>query len=579
MRTLAANIQVLFFLYIYQNRKSLDKEFDYNLEISKALFKNATVGILAINNSGSIIMANDYLLKQFEYIDLNELIGQKVEILIPKNLRERHEKHRWDYDQHPQNRPMGIGMDLMGLRKNGTQFPVEISLGHYTIGNERFALAFINDITQRKEIEHRIISLNAELEQKVEKRTQQLSETVQKLEQQIKETEAARAEVTRAHVFEKAILNYAGAIIIATDEKGTIQLFNPVAERMLGYKAEDVIGKHRFELFHDWQETLDRTQEFSAELGVKIKPGFETYVIKSRLNLENEHEWIFVRKDGSKFTVLLTKTSLRNADGKIIGFLGIAHDISHIKKAEEDLQKALEKEKELGELKSRFVSMASHEFRTPLSTILSSAYLLSKYTTTEDQTKRARHIDRIVSSVTMLTDTLNDFLSVGKIEEGKVQVKWKDFDIKENISSTIKEMNGISKKGQTISYHHEGGSSVVLDPTLLKHIMMNLLSNAIKFSPEDSTIEVKSAVENNHIALNVKDQGMGISKEDQENLFERFFRGGNAANIQGTGLGLHIVKKYTEMMLGNIQFKSKLNEGTEFLIEFDRINNIENNNE
>src|SRR4051794_8273583 len=103
MRTLAANIQVLFFLYIYQNRKSLDKEFDYNLEISKALFKNATVGILAINNSGSIIMANDYLLKQFEYNDLNELIGQKVEILIPKNLRERHEKHRWDYDQHPQN--------------------------------------------------------------------------------------------------------------------------------------------------------------------------------------------------------------------------------------------------------------------------------------------------------------------------------------------------------------------------------------------------------------------------------------------------------------------------------------------
>ena len=140
------------------------------------------------------------------------------------------------------------------------------------------------------------------------------------------------------------------------------------------------------------------------------------------MNLENEHEWKLIRKDGSIFTVLLTKTALRDVKGKTIGFLAIAHDISQRKKAEDDLQKAFEKEKELGELKSRFVSMASHEFRTPLSTILSSAYLLSKYTTTEDQSKRARHIDRIVSSVTMLTDTLNDFLSVGKIEEGFLSV-------------------------------------------------------------------------------------------------------------------------------------------------------------
>lgn len=557
----------------------MDKEFDFNLESSKALFNNATIGILAINGTGNIIMANAHLLKQFGYDNVNELIGQKVEVLIPKNLRAAHAKHRWDYNEHPQNRPMGIGMDLMGLRKDGTQFPVEISLGHYTVGNEPHALAFINDITQRKEIENRIISLNAELEQKVEKRTQQLTETVQQLEQQIKETEAARGQLMRAHVFEDAILTYAGAIIIATDEKGIIQLFNPVAEKMLGYKAEEVIGKHTFELFHDRHETLQRAEEFSKELGVEIQPGIETYVVKSKLNLQNEHEWKLVRKDGSKFTVLLTKTALRDATGKIIGFLAIAHDISQRKKAEEDLQKALEKEKELGELKSRFVSMASHEFRTPLSTILSSAYLLSKYTTTEDQPKRAKHIDRIVSSVTMLTDTLNDFLSVGKIEEGKVQVKWKDFDINENISSVIKEMQSISKKGQTISYRHNGETYVLLDPTLLKHIIMNLLSNAIKFSPENSPIEVNSVVENNHITLSVKDRGMGISKEDQENLFERFFRGANASNIQGTGLGLHIVKKYAEMMHGTIMFKSKLEQGTEFMIEFDRKKETENNEE
>jgi PAS domain S-box-containing protein len=554
----------------------LNKEFDFNLESSKALFNNATVGILAVNGEGNIIMANGHLLKQFGYDNVSELIGQKVELLIPKNLREKHAKHRWDYNEHPQSRPMGIGMDLMGLRKNGTQFPVEISLGHYKIGDEPHALAFINDITQRKEIENKIISLNTRLEEKVESRTQQLSETVQKLEQQIKETEAARGELMRAHVFEDAILTYAGAIIIATDEKGIIQLFNPVAERMLGYKAEEVTGKHTFELFHDKDETLQRAEEFSKELGVEIKPGLETYVAKSKLNIQNEHEWKLVRRDASKFTVLLTKTALRDAKGNIIGFLAIAHDISQRKKAEEDLQKALEKEKELGELKSRFVSMASHEFRTPLSTILSSAYLLSKYTTSEDQLKRQKHIDRIVSSVTMLTDTLNDFLSVGKIEEGKVQVKWKDFDITENISSIINEMKSISKKGQTFSYQHTGETSVLLDPMLLKHIIMNLLSNAIKFSPENSTIQITSAVENNHTTLLVKDNGMGISKEDQVNLFERFFRGGNVANIQGTGLGLHIVKKYAEMMHGTIMFKSKLEQGTEFIIDFKRINEMKN---
>ena len=547
----------------------METKFDSYLESSKALFTHASVGILAIDHDGLITMANPHLLRQFGYEHEKELTGQKIEILIPPRLRAKHENHRDNYNRHPQNRPMGIGMDLMGVRKNGTEFPVEISLGHYMIADERFALAFINDITQRKEIEGRIITLNAELEEKVAERTKELLDIVQKHELQIKETEAAKTELERAYAFEKAILDYAGAIIIATDEKGIIQLFNPVAERMLGYTAKEVTGIHTFKLFHDWQETKQRAEEFSKELGKQIEPGFETYVAKSRLNIENEHEWLFVRKDGSKFTVLVTKTALRDKNNKIIGFLGIAHDISQRKKAEKLLQKSLEKEKEVSDLKSKFVSMASHEFRTPLSTILSSAYLLSKYTSTEDQEKRNKHIDRIVSSVTMLTDTLNDFLSVGKIEEGKVEVKWKTFDITENISAVVKEMQGIAKKSQHIAYEHTGEKMVRLDATILKHIIMNLLSNAIKFSPENSLIEVTSSVSNQNIQLSVRDKGMGISPEDQEKLFERFFRASNAVNIQGTGLGLHIVKKYAEMMHGSITCKSEQEEGTEFIINFD----------
>lgn len=548
------------------------EKIDPNLESSKALFNHASIGILAINFDGHITMANPHLLKQFGYSTEEDLIGQKVEILIPQYLRQRHEKHRWDYDRHPQNRPMGIGMDLMGLRKDGTEFPVEISLAHYQINDERFALAFINDITLRKEIEGRILMMNLELEQKVKGRTKELSDIVQKLEQQIKETDAAQEKLATVSAFQKAIVDYAGVIIIATDEKGMIQLFNPEAERALEYSAKEIIGKYSPSIFHDPGEVAQRAMEFSAELGIELKAGFETFVVKSRFHLPNSYEWTYVSKSGRRIPVLLSITALRDSQGKIMGFLGIANDISKRKKAEEDLQKSLEKEKELSELKSRFVSMASHEFRTPLSTILSSAYLLSKYTGADDQLKRNKHIERIVSSVTMLTDTLNDFLSVGKIEEGKVQVKWKSFDLEESITSIVKEMQGISKKGQHISYRHTGDKMVRLDITLLKHIIMNLLSNAIKFSPEHSCIEVTTVARDEDVRISVKDKGMGISPEDQQNLFERFFRGSNAFNIQGTGLGLHIVKKYTDMMFGEITCISDIGTGTEFIINFQRHN-------
>jgi signal transduction histidine kinase len=246
----------------------------------------------------------------------------------------------------------------------------------------------------------------------------------------------------------------------------------------------------------------------------------------------------------------------------------IAIDISQRKKAEEDLRKSLEKEKELNDLKSNFVSMASHEFRTPLSTVLSSAYLIEKYSTSDDQPKREKHLDRIISSVNMLTDILNDFLSVGKIEEGKLQVNLTRFNIEILISAIVEEIKNNLKKKQEISYHHTGNPDVVLDSSLLKHIIMNLVSNASKFSPENSCIEMKTIRNGNQVILSVKDHGIGISKVDQQHLMQRFFRGANAGNIQGTGLGLHIVSKYAELMNGIVTYNSELGKGTQFVITF-----------
>jgi signal transduction histidine kinase len=316
---------------------------------------------------------------------------------------------------------MGVGLDLFAVKKDGTEFPVEVSLGNYQTNGERNVIAFISDISIRKKALDEVEKLNDELEATVEQRTRDLTETM-----------------------------------------------------------------HQLELSKD------------------------------------------------------------------------------------ELSKSLEKEKELSELKSRFVSMASHEFRTPLSTVLSSSYLIEKYTSTEDQPKREKHLQRIVSSVNMLTDILNDFLSVGKIEEGKIQVRFTEFNLEEVIIAIAGEIKNNLKKNQKIKYHHEGDKVVLMDASLLKHIIMNLVSNASKFSDEGSPVEINTAVTKTQVILSVKDNGMGISKEDQKHLMERFFRGTNAGNIQGTGLGLHIVSKYAELMNGVVECKSELEKGTEFIITFNR---------
>ena len=219
-------------------------------------------------------------------------------------------------------------------------------------------------------------------------------------------------------------------------------------------------------------------------------------------------------------------------------------------------------------MKSRFVSMASHEFRTPLSTILSSITLLSKYITTEEQLKREKHIDRIKASVTNLTDILDEFLSLGRIEDGKIEPKWAEFSLPDLVSSVIRQIDPIRKPGQGIVHDHSGNDQIVLDPGLLKNVFMNLISNAIKFSPERSIITITSSVNRNDVEISIKDQGLGISKTDQQHLFERFFRGANVTNIQGTGLGLHIVSRYVQLMNGSITCKSEIEKGTEFIIRF-----------
>ena len=234
--------------------------------------------------------------------------------------------------------------------------------------------------------------------------------------------------------------------------------------------------------------------------------------------------------------------------------------------ANNELKKAFEIEQELSQLKGKLVSMASHEFKTPLSTILSSISLVERYTELDDIEKRTKHIDRIKSAVNNLNNILNDFLSLEKIESGFMARELVTINVSEFVYSIIDEINPLLQQDQVIEFSHKGKSEILADKHTLKNILINLLSNAVKYSPEGKEIILKTHCLPDALKIEVTDYGIGIPNEDKAHMFERFFRASNAINYQGTGLGLTIVKRYLDLLGGSIRFDSELNKGTSFFV-------------
>ncbi len=240
----------------------------------------------------------------------------------------------------------------------------------------------------------------------------------------------------------------------------------------------------------------------------------------------------------------------------------LLNTLEQLEQRKEELAQALAAEQELGELKSRFVSMASHEFRTPLTAVLTSASLIEQYPASEQQDKRVRHLDRIKQSVIHLNDILEEFLSVGRIEEGRVQARPAQVDLATLLDETVMDVQGLLKSGQTIRQDVSCPAPLWLDASLLRKILVNLLSNGLKYSDDHAVVTVRAACAAGQLVLSVEDKGVGISREDQEHLFERFFRARNVTNVPGTGLGLYIVARYLDLMRGTITLQSELAVGT-----------------
>jgi PAS domain S-box-containing protein len=372
------------------------------------------------------------------------------------------------------------------------------------------------------------------------------------------------------------------SIVAITDQRGIIRYTNDNFCKISKYTREELLGQD-----HRIVNSGYHPGAFIRNLWVTIANGKIW-----RGELKNR------AKDGSFYWVDTTIVPFLDEKGKPYQYLAIRSDITQRKRTEDQLQKAkeelehkvvertleltqaLEREKELNEMKSRFVSIASHEFRTPLSAILSSVSLIERYAAEEQTEKRHKHIERIKSSVKNLTAILDDFLSLEKLEQGRVDMHFLEFNLREFMEDIVDEMaEWLKKKRQRIQYSFKGDEMICQDKKILRNVMLNLLSNAIKYSHEEKTIGLHVESKSQNVQIAVKDEGMGIPQEAQQNLFSKFYRAANVNNIQGTGLGLNIVKRYMELLGGAISFESQENVGTTFYIEFPRTKASSNFNE
>lgn len=405
--------------------------FQNDQSVFNLLFEAVSEGVLVVDKSQFIVATNSSVEKMFGY-ENKELIGEHLDILIPKNYHSGHSAHFNGFIKQNVSRKMGNGRNLNGLRKDSTVFPLEIGLNPFEVNNSTYVMALVVDVSVRKKHENEILELNSQLEEKVLKRTRELRNVVDEL---------------------KAVNN--------------------------------------------------------------------------RLEAENKRRV----------------------------------------EAERKAKTALKKEIELNELKTKFLSLVSHEFKTPLSGILTSTMLLGKYKLTEQQKNRDKHIKTITDRVHYLNNILNDFLSIDKLETGEIKYNFKDFKLSKVLNEVVYNCNLLLKEGQRIKYPDNiDEMSMFQDEKIVELALSNLVNNALKYSPENTTIDIGVKQDVSETTFLISDEGIGIPENDQKNIFNRYFRAENALLTQGTGIGLNIVKTHLENLGGTIKFKTEENRGTTFII-------------
>jgi PAS domain S-box-containing protein len=384
----------------------------------------------------------------------------------------------------------------------------------------------------------------------------------------------------------EAIFHEAAIGILVTNAQFNIILSNEFAQSLFGYSEAELLnqnisvlipnhlkGRHEGHLDKLNQQPIARPMGAGLDLKAKRKDE-SLFPIEISLSHFRENEKMYyiafvsdvTLKRKVEMELILKNQEINQLNESLEEEVkartqALQNTLAQLEIQTHELENALQKEIELGDLKTRFVSMASHEFRTPLTSILSSAALIEKYTSADQQPKREQHIQRIKSSVSHLTEILEEFLAVGKLEAGKVEVRPEDFSVSEFFDDLVSDLAGMKKPGQEIelSLSHPP-ARFSTDTSMLRKILLNGLSNALKFSQKNVFLRVQ--MRDASMQISIEDQGIGISEQDQKHLFERFFRGGNANIIPGTGLGLHIMDRYVRLIQGQLSLTSELDHGT-----------------
>ncbi|WP_435625281.1 PAS domain-containing sensor histidine kinase [Flagellimonas sp.] len=494
------------------------KLFEQN-NIFRILSEAISEGILIVNDKQTIVASNTVVNTMFGYEE-EGLNGENLSILLPKNSRIPHETHFKDFLVKGKKRSMGMGLDLEGVRRDGSKFPLEIGLNPFSLLRKKYVMALVVDITERKKAEQAIDHWY--------------------------------------RIFNESL----NEIFVFDAESFTFLDVNYGARLNLGYTIEELEEKSIL----DVEPKL--TQESLKRLIRPLLNGVEEKI---------EFETIHRRKDGSTYPV---EVHLQlSTIGKKKVCVAIVLDITERKnytqilenKVEQrtlQLSEALKAEKKLNELKTKFLSLVSHEFKTPLTSILTSTSLLSKYTEENQQDKRDKHIDTIKTKVRYLDNILTDFLSIERLDSDKVKYNTTLFSLSKVINEVVYNANTLLKEGQRILYPKDiDGISISFDEKIMTLALSNLLHNAIKYSPENTNIELMVEKDEESLTIKIKDEGLGIPEEEQPFVFDRYFRASNVLTTQGTGIGLNIVKQHMSNLGGIVSFESELNKGSTFVVK------------
>ena len=502
-------------------------------------------GIATVHAHGGIIESvNPAIEHMFGYTSA-ELCGKAFGQLVPELDQEQHNVSLDYYRASDEAQAVGAGREVMGQRKDGSMFPLEIAVSEMTLRGQRYFTGILRDISTRKQAE-----------------------------------EALR----KAGALQKAIFDSANFSSIATDAKGVIQIFNVGAERMLGYSAGEVMNIRTPADISDPQEVIERAKALSVELATEIAPGFEALVFKAARGIEDIYELTYIRKDGTRFPAVVSVTALRDDDNAIIGYLLIGTDNTARKRIEAErsqldsalqvknveLENARQTADKANLAKSEFLSSMSHELRSPLNAILGFAQLMDSGVPSPTTSQKAS-IDQILRAGWYLLELINEILDLALIESGKLSMSMEPTSLPEVLFDCKTMIEPLAnKRGIRMQFPSFSGPCFVdADCTRLKQVVVNLLTNAIKYNRMDGSLEVVcSQGAADHLRISVRDTGEGLTAYKLTQLFQPFNRLGQEDHVEeGTGIGLVVSKRLVELMGGCIGAQSTVGVGSEFWIE------------